>query len=203
MKQERFEKAKAFFADPKNAEVNKLYFTSDENTFKAKHFADSWSRGLKDTAVYTVHRYLIEALDVGNDEKVIIVNGESAEDLQASIEAAKTADKPLLVVVGDSPVTEPKPEIITVIDTQQPGAESTDQAESKELNPGHNPDEKTGNKEPETEGEATAGADEREALVKRYIELFDTKPAHNTGIAKLKERIAEKEAENAKNGIED
>lgn len=50
----------------------------------------------------------------------------------------------------------------------------------------------------ETGGASGAGdggsGDEREELVKRYIELFDTKPNHMTGIPKLKEKIAEKEA---------
>ncbi|WP_090498814.1 hypothetical protein [Pedobacter terrae] len=37
--------------------------------------------------------------------------------------------------------------------------------------------------------------DEKAELVKRYIELYDTKPNHLTGIEKLKLKIAEKEAE--------
>jgi len=37
-------------------------------------------------------------------------------------------------------------------------------------------------------------SDERAALVKRYIELFDKKPAQNIGDATLKMRIEEKEA---------
>lgn len=35
--------------------------------------------------------------------------------------------------------------------------------------------------------------DEREQLVERYEQLFEKKPAHNIGIEKLKEKIAEKE----------
>lgn len=34
---------------------------------------------------------------------------------------------------------------------------------------------------------------EREQLVERYEQLFEKKPAHNIGIEKLKEKIAEKE----------
>jgi len=37
-------------------------------------------------------------------------------------------------------------------------------------------------------------ADEKAELVKRYIELYDKKPNHLTGIGKLKLKIAEKEA---------
>lgn len=47
--------------------------------------------------------------------------------------------------------------------------------------------------------------DERAALIKRYIELFDTRPksAHNIGLDKLRAQIAEKEAELEKNGDPD
>ncbi|QNK63950.1 hypothetical protein H7F33_05510 [Pedobacter sp. PAMC26386] len=37
--------------------------------------------------------------------------------------------------------------------------------------------------------------DEKAALVTRYIELYDTKPNHMTGVEKLKTQIATKEAE--------
>lgn len=43
-------------------------------------------------------------------------------------------------------------------------------------------------------GEGDA-ADEKAELTKRYIELYDAKPKHLTGIAKLKELIAAKELE--------
>lgn len=43
---------------------------------------------------------------------------------------------------------------------------------------------------------------EKETLELRYEELYGSKPAHNIGIEKLKERIAEKEAELTKEETE-
>lgn len=54
-------------------------------------------------------------------------------------------------------------------------------------------DKKGGDKK--TDAGENKGDDEKAELVKRYIELYDTKPNHMTGIPKLKEAIAAKEAE--------
>lgn len=43
---------------------------------------------------------------------------------------------------------------------------------------------------------------EKETLALRYEELYGAKPAHNIGVEKLKERIAEKEAELTKEETE-
>lgn len=45
------------------------------------------------------------------------------------------------------------------------------------------------------DGETIKAVGEREALVAKYELLFGEKPAHNIGVTKLKNRIAEKEAE--------
>lgn len=47
----------------------------------------------------------------------------------------------------------------------------------------------------DSNSDATSDDDERKALEKEHIELFDTKPAYNIGLDKLKAKIAEKKAE--------
>lgn len=47
----------------------------------------------------------------------------------------------------------------------------------------------------DNEGKDDTPDAEREQLVERYEQLFEKKPAHNIGIEKLKEKIAEKEQE--------
>lgn len=128
---EKFEqKAKAFFAEKKNANVNAVYITSDGNLFKAEHYAVDWKRGLSDKAVAVFKR------------------PSKVQDIIDKVIADKFAE-------GDNTVDD---------------------------------------------GEKTGQSEEREVLITRYIELFDTKPrsAHNIGLDKLRAMIAEKEAELAK-----
>ena len=132
MKTENLEKAKAFFE--KNADVAKVYFTSDGNIFRVRQYADNWSVALSDKTVIEVGR--AEAL---TGVKAEPIDGENANGNNGA---------------GD----------------EKGNGKTADTGESK-------------------------GDDEKSELVKRYIELFDTKPNHMTGIPKLKEAIALKEAE--------
>lgn len=131
-KQEKLDFAKKFFSE--NEGVDKVYFTSDGNMFRAEHYAHNWKVSLKDQAVTPVTR--AEALGL----------------------PASTEDD---------------------TDTDGQGGGST----------GGNTDE--GGK---PEGGADDAKAERDALVKRHIELFDTKPV-GLSIEKLKAKIAAKEAE--------
>lgn len=165
MSKENLNRAKEFFADSKNEEVDKVYFTSDGNMFRAKHYAESWAGSGK---VETVYRAVIETLE-GKTSKV--VKDTKADKIPAGNKEPE-ADK-------------------------EPEAEKDPEADK----------DPEGDKEPEADKEPANTevneADEKEALVKRYIELYDTKPNHMSGIARLKEKIAEKEAANAKEGLED
>lgn len=51
------QEAKAFFADKKNDNVNKLYITSDGCLFRAEHYANNWKNDLKDKGVEIYNRY--------------------------------------------------------------------------------------------------------------------------------------------------
>lgn len=132
MKTENLEKAKAFFE--KNADVAKVYFTSDGNIFRVRQYADNWSVALSEKTVIEVSR--AEALTGVKTEPTAggNINGNDG--------------------AGD----------------EKGGDNKADTGENK-------------------------GDDEKAELVKRYIELYDTKPNHMTGIPKLKEAIALKEAE--------
>lgn len=123
--------------------------------------------------VETVYRQVVEALDAKLKK-----NDEKGEKDISSLQLVKTE--------SNEPETEKDP------------AGEKDPLDSKEDEDGKEPE---ADKEP-AKPEVTE-ADEKEALVKRYIELYDTKPNHMTGIVKLKEKIAAKEAENAKAGLED
>lgn len=130
MKTENLEKAKALFE--KNADVAKVYFTSDGNVFRVRQYADNWSVALSDKTVIEVSR--AEALTGVKAEQTD--GGNTGTGADAGGDTGKKDDK------GGS-----------------------------------------------------QGDDEKAELVKRYIELYDTKPNHMTGIPKLKEAIALKEAE--------
>jgi|GEM_PF-1613603 len=56
-------------------------------------------------------------------------------------------------------------------------------------------EDSTGGQDDATGSTGDGAADERAELVKEYIELFDTKPAHNIGLDKLKAKIDEKKTE--------
>jgi hypothetical protein len=58
-KSKNYERAATFFADPKNAGIDKVYFSPDGNMFKAKHYAESWGGTDK---VETVHRFVAETV---------------------------------------------------------------------------------------------------------------------------------------------
>lgn len=123
------ERVKGFFA--KNKDVNKLYVTSDGNMFRAKHYADDWSYGLKDREVVTVYRYA-ENKEKASEAKVLEDHGGDAGDTSDTID---------------------------------------------------------------TGSEETESANEKGALIKEHIELFDKKPAPNIGLESLKTKIAERKAE--------
>lgn len=124
MKKEFLERAKDFFG--KNEGINKVYFTSDGNMFRAENYADNWKITLADKAVTPITK----------------------EDIFGKSEST-----------GDAP---------------------TDSG---------NADDETG------KNNAGGGADEeKKALHKRYIELFDVKPV-GLSVEKIKAKIEAKEAE--------
>jgi len=120
------DKAKEFFANQKNNNVNKVYITSDGNVFRAEHYADNWKTNLKDSEV-EIH--------------------DRVSKVQAIIDDVK--DKYFNEADGTK----------------------------KELQ-----DDNT-------------NTDVRSELEKEYIELFDTKPAHNIGLEKLQDKITAKRLE--------
>lgn len=125
------EKAKAFFA--KNKNVNRVYFTSDGQMFRAEHYANNWAASLKDREVDVLHRVVSNVLNKVVDE----------------------------------------------LDSDDAGDASDLTATGKD----HSADAGDGS------------TDEKEALVKEHIELFDTKPAPNIGLETLKAKISTKKAE--------
>lgn len=48
--------ARVFFAEAKNSNVDKVYITSDDNMFRAEHYADGWKTNLKDQEVEVYER---------------------------------------------------------------------------------------------------------------------------------------------------
>lgn len=126
MNKELFESIKEYFK--KNANVNKVYVTTDGCIFSAKHYADNWS------------------ISLPNDKKAI-TEVTRAEAL---------------------------------------GLEETAPADVKK-----NSDTKA----VKTAADTGGGDDEKEALRRRYVELYDKNPNHMLGIPKLKAAIEEKEAE--------
>lgn len=118
------QEAKAFFADKKNDNVNKVYVTSDGNLFRAEHYADNWKTQLADRTVEVYERPSTKKLDVN--------------------ESSTSPDAPK----KDSPAEE----------------------------------------------KSTL----RDEMVKEYIELFDTKPAHNISLEKLQDKITAKRLELSK-----
>lgn len=127
------DKAKEFFADPKNANVTRVYVTSDGCLFRALHYANDWKTRLTDREIETYSRFP----DLKKETHATIV-GENQED----------------------------------------------------------------NTDPVVETNVDSDNKERDALVKEYIELFDTRPAHNIGLEKLKAKIEEKKAEGEDAGSE-
>lgn len=123
MKTETLKSIKELFQ--KNPEVNNVYVTSDENIFRAEHYAHNWRCSLADKTITTVTR--AQALGVQTSEATDPENNDISN--------------------GDS---------------------------STNSDNGAN--------------------DERAAAVKRYIELFDTKPSHFMKLETIKAKIAEKEA---------
>ncbi|WP_437918441.1 hypothetical protein [Sphingobacterium sp. LRF_L2] len=93
--QEIFEqKAKAFFADKKNAGINVVHFTSDGNMFRLFHYAESWARGLKDQSITPINRNskvqeIIDKIisDISDEESSTDSGGKSAseDDERASL----------------------------------------------------------------------------------------------------------------------
>lgn len=110
------ERAEEFFG--KNENVDKVYFTSDGNMFRAEHYATNWAQALGDKKITPVSRAV--ALPIQKQE------GDKQNDAE-----------------------NPQEDVADI---------------------------------------------ERTELIKRYIELFDTKPATNIKLETLKARIAEKEA---------
>lgn len=116
------QEAKAFFADKKNDNVNKVYVTSDGNLFRAEHYADNWKTQLTDRTVEAYERPSTKKADVSLTDKT---SGDDAK----------------------------------------------------------------------TDSQADDNTALRDEMVKEYIELFDTKPAHNISLEKLQDKITAKKLE--------
>lgn len=151
MAKENLERAKAFFADPKNADVNAVYFSKDGNMFKAKHYAESWG-GVD--GVETITRPFVEALASLKEKKEVTAETPAAD---ATKEAGEGS-------------------------AETPAADAANQASEATA-------------ETPAADAANQASDERAELVKRYIELYDTKPAHNMKLENIAAKIAEKEAQ--------
>ncbi|TZF81817.1 hypothetical protein FW774_17325 [Pedobacter sp. BS3] len=153
MKNEFLERLKDFFA--KNEGEDKVYATSDGNLFRAKHYAESWASGLKDKAVTTYYKAIVEKF------------GDKLADTPGEADPANGDKKP---------------------------ADNTDPASTENADKSK-PADNTGEADGDKDKSEKSADDERAALVKRYIELYDSKPSNFMKTENIAAKIAEKEAE--------
>lgn len=176
MKKENLEAAKAFFK--KNPEVNKVYFTTDGNMFRALHYAENWQKGLGAGEIEHINSDL-------ETDKVAEPKDGAVNDL---VDGVITDEKNVKLVDEKDAANDEKAELvkryIETFDTKPDGL--TDEEilaaiNAKEVEP--------------IDDKGTADEKAEKAAVKaRYVELFNKQPVGKS-FDKIKEAIAQKEAE--------
>lgn len=202
------QKAKAFFADPKNKNVSKIYITSDGNVFRADHYADNWSVNLSDK---TITPFTRGSKEKETAEQATADHFEGDQDAQAVDQDG--SDERRLLTVRFIDLFDTKPPADASIEEIQKliadkeaeaeqedvqGAESSDNADATDLHDSGST-ESSDSTETDEAGDQSFGqldvVANLDKLVAEYISLFGKKPHHKWKAEKISEAIKAKKAE--------